>query len=41
MGTLICQECTSTVDHFEDKKVSVYYTTCQCCKTKNASTLEK
>ncbi|MDT3763471.1 GapA-binding peptide SR1P [Priestia filamentosa] len=41
MGILICQECNSIVDHVEDKKVSVFFTTCKCCKKKNASTLEK
>ncbi|MDF2859659.1 MAG: hypothetical protein K0Q87_5510, partial [Neobacillus sp.] len=25
MGTLVCQTCDSTIDHFEDEKVTVLY----------------
>ncbi|MDP4161662.1 MAG: GapA-binding peptide SR1P [Bacillota bacterium] len=31
MGTIVCQACNSTIDHFEDEKVTVLYaknTTC-------------
>ncbi|RLQ95904.1 GapA-binding peptide SR1P [Falsibacillus albus] len=30
MGTIVCQCCNSTVDHFEDEKVSVLYSK-KCC----------
>ncbi|MEH6908690.1 MULTISPECIES: GapA-binding peptide SR1P [Neobacillus] len=33
MGTLVCQTCNSTIDHFEDEKVTVLYSTkCNCCE---------
>lgn len=25
MGTIVCQACNSTIDHFEDEKVTVLY----------------
>ncbi|MHC0037323.1 GapA-binding peptide SR1P [Pseudoneobacillus sp. C159] len=28
MGTIICQACNSTIDHFEDEKVTVLYSKC-------------
>ncbi|WP_210366404.1 GapA-binding peptide SR1P [Bacillus sp. REN3] len=32
MGTIVCQTCNSTIDHFEDEKVSVLYSkVCDCC----------
>ncbi|MCM3768656.1 MULTISPECIES: GapA-binding peptide SR1P [Bacillaceae] len=31
MGTLVCQNCNSTIDHFEDEKVTVLYSKCNCC----------
>jgi hypothetical protein len=31
MGTVICQNCNSTIDHFEDEKVTVLYSKCKCC----------
>lgn len=31
MGTLVCQECDTTIDYFEAEKVTVLYSTCQCC----------
>ncbi|WP_084820132.1 GapA-binding peptide SR1P [Mesobacillus campisalis] len=32
MGTIVCQTCNSTIDHFEDEKVSVLYSNkCECC----------
>ncbi|MGA9227033.1 MAG: GapA-binding peptide SR1P [Mesobacillus sp.] len=32
MGTIVCQTCNSTIDHFEDEKVSVLYSKkCDCC----------
>lgn len=31
MGTLVCQACNSTIDHFEDEKVTVLYAKCDCC----------
>lgn len=32
MGTLVCQACNSTIDHFEDEKVTVLYSKCGCCE---------
>jgi hypothetical protein len=31
MGTIVCQDCESTISHFEDEKVTVLYGKCQCC----------
>lgn len=31
MGTLICQACNKIIDHFEDEKVSVLYSSCANC----------
>ncbi|SFA76380.1 MULTISPECIES: GapA-binding peptide SR1P [unclassified Bacillus (in: firmicutes)] len=31
MGTIVCQACNSTIDHFEDEKVTVLYSKGQCC----------
>lgn len=33
MGTIVCQACNSTIDHFEDEKVTVLYSKCDdgCC----------
>jgi hypothetical protein len=31
MGILVCQECNSTIDHFENEKVTVLYGKCTCC----------
>lgn len=36
MGTIVCQTCNSTIEHFEDEKVSVLYThnhNCHSCDT--------
>lgn len=31
MGTIVCQECNATIDHFEDEKVTVLYSSnCNC-----------
>jgi len=32
MGTLVCQTCNSTIDHFEDEKVTVLYSKGNCCE---------
>lgn len=32
MGTIVCQSCDSTIDHFEDEKVTVLYSKCSCCE---------
>ncbi|MCA1034525.1 MULTISPECIES: GapA-binding peptide SR1P [Bacillaceae] len=32
MGTIVCQDCNSTIDHFEDEKVTVLYAKCNCRK---------
>lgn len=37
MGTIVCQTCNSTIDHFEDEKVSVLYSKkCDCCDHEGA-----
>lgn len=28
MGTIICKACNSTIEHFENEKVSVLYSKC-------------
>jgi hypothetical protein len=33
MGTIVCQTCESTVEHFEDEKVTILYAKCNCCQT--------
>ncbi|KAB7707918.1 GapA-binding peptide SR1P [Bacillus aerolatus] len=30
MGTIVCQSCMNTIEHFEDEKVSVLYSHCGC-----------
>ncbi|WP_077211377.1 GapA-binding peptide SR1P [Bacillus dakarensis] len=37
MGTIVCQTCETTIDHFEDEKVTVLYANakCDCCHTPN------
>jgi hypothetical protein len=33
MGTIVCQSCLNTIDHFEDEKVSVLFSNeCDCNK---------
>ena len=33
MGTIVCQECESTIGQFEDEKVTVLYSSnCNCMK---------
>ncbi|TYR79895.1 GapA-binding peptide SR1P [Priestia megaterium] len=29
MGTIVCQTCNSTIDHFEDEKVTRLYSKCK------------
>ncbi|WP_084221812.1 GapA-binding peptide SR1P [Mesobacillus subterraneus] len=37
MGTIVCQTCNSTIDHFEDEKVTVLYSKkCNCCDQEDA-----
>ncbi|WLR53641.1 GapA-binding peptide SR1P [Mesobacillus subterraneus] len=32
MGTIVCQTCNATIDHFEDEKVTVLYSKkANCC----------
>ncbi|MDF0725345.1 GapA-binding peptide SR1P [Cytobacillus sp. S13-E01] len=31
MGTIICQICNNTIDHFEDEKVTTLYAKCEEC----------
>ncbi|WML49399.1 GapA-binding peptide SR1P [Neobacillus sp. PS3-34] len=37
MGTIVCQACNSTIDHFEDEKVSVLYSNCNTCCGKHTN----
>ncbi|WP_458414042.1 GapA-binding peptide SR1P [Schinkia sp. CFF1] len=30
MGTIVCQQCESTIGHFEDEKVTTLYA--KCCE---------
>ncbi len=30
MGIIVCQACNSTIDHFEDEKVTVLYAKSHC-----------
>jgi SR1 protein len=30
MGTIVCQTCNSTIEHFEDEKVTVLYSKGSC-----------
>ncbi|WP_230129307.1 GapA-binding peptide SR1P [Bacillus sp. CECT 9360] len=30
MGTIVCQQCNVTMDHYEDEKVNVLYSNCGC-----------
>lgn len=32
MGIIICQTCNSTIDHFEDEKVTKLYSSCCDCE---------
>jgi DNA replicative helicase MCM subunit Mcm2 (Cdc46/Mcm family) len=34
MGTLVCQDCSKTLGHFEDEKVTILYSKCECCGNK-------
>ncbi|WP_153126501.1 GapA-binding peptide SR1P [Peribacillus tepidiphilus] len=33
MGTIVCQSCNSTIDTYEDEKVTVLYSKCDGCHT--------
>lgn len=33
MGTIVCQTCEKTIEHYEDVKVSVLYGVCPHCHT--------
>ncbi|MBA4537913.1 GapA-binding peptide SR1P [Bacillus aquiflavi] len=35
MGTIVCQSCNSTIDYFEDEKVTVLYAKCHGCEEEN------
>lgn len=32
MGIIVCQTCNSTIDHFDDDKVSTLYSCCCDCE---------
>ncbi len=38
MGTIVCQVCNNTIDHFENEKVSTLYGHCTCCNEKQKKT---
>ncbi|MED1204231.1 GapA-binding peptide SR1P [Heyndrickxia acidicola] len=31
MGIIVCQSCNTTIDHFEDEKVTILYSNCCTC----------
>ncbi|MCU9594723.1 GapA-binding peptide SR1P [Caldibacillus thermolactis] len=31
MGQIVCSTCNSTVEYFEDEKVTILYSVCQRC----------
>ncbi|WP_102347084.1 GapA-binding peptide SR1P [Bacillus sp. Marseille-P3661] len=31
MGIIVCQQCESTIEHFEDHKVTTLYAKCSDC----------
>ncbi|MBE4908888.1 GapA-binding peptide SR1P [Bacillus luteolus] len=31
MGTIVCQNCNNTIDHFDDEKVTTLYAKCEEC----------
>ncbi|MED1437919.1 MULTISPECIES: GapA-binding peptide SR1P [Aeribacillus] len=36
MGTIVCQDCNSTIHFYDDEKVTVLYGKCNnCCTEKN------
>ncbi|KAF0820192.1 hypothetical protein KIS4809_0772 [Bacillus sp. ZZV12-4809] len=42
MGTIVCQACNSTIDHFEDEKVTVLYSKkCNCCDGEKSEKTKK
>ncbi|MBV6683096.1 GapA-binding peptide SR1P [Rossellomorea marisflavi] len=32
MGTIVCQSCLNTIEHYEDEKVSVLFSNCCTCE---------
>ncbi|MBE6183653.1 GapA-binding peptide SR1P [Heyndrickxia ginsengihumi] len=32
MGIIVCQSCEATIEHVEDEKVTVLYSTCEHCQ---------
>ncbi|WP_335870454.1 GapA-binding peptide SR1P [Bacillus sp. 2205SS5-2] len=30
MGTIVCQSCLGTMEHYDDEKVTVLYSECGC-----------
>ncbi|WP_416826995.1 GapA-binding peptide SR1P [Ectobacillus polymachus] len=39
MGTIVCQVCESTIEHFEDEKVTILYG--HCCSNCESHNQEK
>lgn len=33
MGSIVCQSCNHTIEHFEDEKVTTLYSKCKECDT--------
>lgn len=34
MGTIVCQDCHKVIEHFNDEKVTTYYSVCPTCGEK-------
>ncbi len=41
MGTIVCQICNATIDHFDDEKVTTLYSSCCNCNKKKTKRSEK
>lgn len=41
MGIIVCQHCDSTIEHFEDQKVSTLYSKCDDCCNQNQEKTNK
>ncbi|WP_091657683.1 GapA-binding peptide SR1P [Alteribacillus iranensis] len=36
MGTIVCQDCNRTIEHYDDHKVTILYaSTCESCEKEN------
>lgn len=41
MGTIVCQHCNQTIEHFEDVKVRTLYANCGCKKCNDQNKKQK